>query len=319
MKSKIPKLIIISPCYNEEAGIESSVKRLNALYDDLIARGVISPHSKMLCVNDASKDSTWEKIKALCKEYPRLRGISLAKNSGQYHATMAGICAACDKCDAVITMDIDLQDDLNAIEKMVGLFLEGNEIVYGVKVARDGDSRFKRGTAKLFYRFQTLMGVKSIPDHSEFRLMSNKAIKILSQYKERNLYTRGVVASLGLPYATVDDIISERTAGESKYGLFKLINVAIDGITSFSIRPMRMIFMLGVISLFITIGVVVYVIVSQFGYHASGWTSLILSIWFFGSLILLSLGIIGEYIGRIYTEVKQRPTFIVEETTGELD
>lgn len=307
------RLAIVSPCYNEQEILRDSAKRLTLLFDELIAKGKIASDSFILFVNDGSKDRTWEIIKDLFENNPYVLGINLAANVGHQHAIMAGMMTAREMSDAVITIDADLQDDLNAIEKMVDKFEAGYDIVYGIKVSRKADSFFKRTTAKTFYKLQHKLGAKTVYNHADFRLMSSRALEQLSHYKERNLYLRGIVPLIGYNTTTVDDVISERKAGESKYTINKMLNLALDGITSFSIKPMHLIFGAGFFFLIISIVMSVYILRSFFIHSVvPGWTSLMLSIWFIGSIILLSLGVIGQYIGKIYIEVKERPLYNIE-------
>lgn len=307
------KLALVLPCYNEQEVLRDSAGRLTKLLDDLIARKKIASDSFILFVNDGSKDRTWEIITDLFKINPYVLGINLAANVGHQHAIMAGMMTAREMSDAVVTIDADLQDDLNAIEKMVDEYKQGYDIVYGVKASRQADSLFKRTTAKAFYKMQHRLGTKTIYNHADFRLMSRRALEQLSHYKERNLYLRGIVPLIGYNATTVDDVISERKAGESKYTLSKMLNLALDGITSFSIKPMHLIFGAGFFFLFVSIIMSVYILRSFFIHSVvPGWTSLMLSIWFIGSIILLSLGVIGQYIGKIYIEVKERPLYHIE-------
>lgn len=307
------KLAIISPCYNEEAVLPESISRLTALLDMLAEKGKISRDSFILFVNDGSRDRTWELIEQYHATNHYVCGLSLACNVGHQPAIMAGMDTARSHCDAAITIDADLQDDLNAIEKMIDLFVEGFDVVYGVKISRAGDSFLKRNSAFAFYKLQKAMGVKAIYNHADFRLMSRKALEHLCQYKERNLYLRGLVPLLGLRAATVDDVIHERRAGQSKYTLKKMLALALDGITSFSIKPISLILGAGFLFLFISIGMFIYIL-HAYIIHVTipGWTSIMLSIWFIGSVLLLAIGIIGQYIGKIYIEVKNRPRYYID-------
>ncbi len=311
------KLCIVSPCYNEEAVLNEAASKLTVLFNQLISRQKISPDSFILYVNDGSRDRTWQIIQELHRFNPFVCGLNLAHNVGHQNAIMAGMMTARHHADAVITIDADLQDDITAIGQMVDKFAEGNDIVYGVKVSRQGDSFAKRTTAKMFYRLQESMGVKSVYNHADFRLMSKRALNALSLYKERNLYLRGLVPMLGFPSDTVPDIISPRFAGESKYTLGKMLNLATDGITSFSTKPISLITSLGLLGLVVSFFVLIYILVSwATGHVVSGWSSIMLSLWFIGSALLLSIGIVGQYIGKIYIEVKQRPLYTVEEYLG---
>ena len=308
------KLAIVSPCYNEELVINRSASSLTSVLNDLIAKQKISADSFILYVNDGSKDNTWPLIKKISKENKQVHGLSLANNVGHQNAIMAGMMKVLNNCDAVITIDADLQDDLNAIEKMVDCHNDGNEIVYGVKVSRVADPYIKRFTAKAFYKLQHMMGIKTIYNHADFRLVSSKVLDSLSQYKERNLYLRGIIASMGFRYTTVDDVISERIAGQSKYNISKMSRLALDGITSFTTRPIDLIIGLGIVSLFISFAIIIHVLISWMnGNTVPGWTEIMVSIWFIGSAIILSIGVVGEYICKIYKETKNRPLYIEDE------
>ena len=305
------KLAIVSPCYNEEAVLHSSSERLNALYNTMIAAGEISPDSFVLFVNDGSRDATWQIIEELHKADPvRFKGVDLAHNVGHQNAIMAGMMTARDMCDAVITIDADLQDDLEAIPKMVKAYAEGYDVVYGVKVQRTADPVLKRLSAQAFYKLQKSMGVNAIYNHADFRLLCRRVLDALAQYPEKNLYLRGIIPQIGFPSTTVDDVISPRTAGHSKYSLSKMLTLALNGITSFSVKPLYAILWLGIIFLLISLGIGVYVIYSLIMHTAvHGWASLMLSIWMVGGFILISLGVIGLYLGRIFNEVKARPLY----------
>ena len=308
------KLGIVSPCYNEELVLHESASRLTNLYNDLVAKGKISADSFVMYVNDGSKDKTWEIIKELNASNHYIIGLNLAHNVGHQNAIMAGMMTARSMCDAVVTIDADLQDDITAIEKMVDKKEEGNDIVYGVKISREGDSFMKKTTAMAFYKIQKSMGVKAIYNHADFRLLSRRALNELSLYQERNLYLRGIMPMMGFPSDTVDDVISPRFAGSSKYTLSKMLKLATDGITAFSTKPISMIIGLGATCMFISICMLIYILVSWIiGCAVAGWSSIMASIWFVGSAILLSIGVIGEYIGKIYIEVKHRPLYTIEE------
>lgn len=308
-------LATVSPCYNEEEVLEQSAAHLTALFDNLIAQGKISNESVIVFVNDGSRDRTWEIITRLHKQNARIRGINLAHNVGHQNAIMAGMMTAKDWADAVITLDADLQDDYKTcIPQMVDDFQAGNDIVYGVKVSRTADPLLKRMSAQAFYRLQEKMGVNSIFNHADFRLMSHQALEMLSGYKERNLYLRGLIPLIGLKSTTVDDHIREREAGHSKYTLRKMLNLALDGITSFSVKPIYYVIYLGIIFLFISLGIGIYVIHAFINHtEVPGWASLILSIWFVGAMLMISIGAVGLYIAKIYEEVKQRPLYNISQ------
>ena len=308
------RLATVSPCYNEEEVLHHSVERLTALFERMIAEKLISSDSMMVFVNDGSRDRTWEIIRELHAENKFVRGINMSRNVGHQNAIMAGMMTAREWADAVITLDADLQDDIECIPKMVKDFEAGNDIVYGVKVSREADPFMKKLTAQTFYKLQSSMGVKSIYNHADFRLMSRKALDMLSTYKEHNLYLRGLIPMIGLQHTTVDDVISERFAGQSKYTLKKMLRLALNGITAFSVRPLFLIYNIGILFLAIAFCIGCYVVYSLVvGTAVQGWSSLILSIYLVGGFILISMGIMGTYIGQIYTEVKRRPLYHVAE------
>lgn len=311
---EIPKLIIVSPCYNEEAILRYSADTLTSFLKRVIALGKIAPSSRILYVNDGSRDRTWSLIEELHKDNSLVEGLSLAKNVGSELAVMAGMMAARERADVVVTIDADLQDDVEAIEEMINHYLEGCDIVYGVKTSREADPWLKRITAEGFYRLQQNMGINVIFNHTNFRLMSKRALEALSEYSERNLYLRGIIPQLGFRSAEVEDVIRERTAGESKYNYTKLLLLAVDGITSFSTKPISFIVGMGLFSLLISIVMAIYVLVSYVEHlSVPGWASLMLSLWFIGSMLLLSIGVVGQYIGKIYIEVKARPRYHIDQ------
>ena len=308
------RLATVSPCYNEEEVLRHSVERLTALFERMIAEKLISSDSMMVFVNDGSRDRTWEIIRELHAENKFVRGINMSRNVGHQNAIMAGMMTAREWADAVITLDADLQDDIECIPKMVKDFEAGNDIVYGVKVSREADPFMKKLTAQTFYKLQSSMGVESVYNHADFRLMSRKALDMLSTYKEHNLYLRGLIPMIGLRHTTVDDVISERFAGQSKYTLKKMLRLALNGITAFSVRPLFLIYNIGILFLAIAFCIGCYVVYSLVvGTAVQGWSSLILSIYLVGGFILISMGIMGTYIGQIYTEVKRRPLYHVAE------
>lgn len=311
---EIPKLIIVSPCYNEEAILRYSADTLTNFLKRVIALGKIAPSSRILYVNDGSQDRTWSLIEELHKDNSFVEGLSLAKNVGSELAVMAGMMAARERADVVVTIDADLQDDVEAIEEMINHYLDGCDIVYGVKTSREADPWLKRITAEGFYRLQQNMGINVIFNHTNFRLMSKRALEALSEYSERNLYLRGIIPQLGFRSAEVEDVIRERTAGESKYNYTKLLLLAVDGITSFSTKPISFIVGMGLFSLLISIVMAIYVLVSYVEHlSVPGWASLMLSLWFIGSMLLLSIGVVGQYIGKIYIEVKARPRYHIDQ------
>lgn len=313
----IPVIALVVPCYNEQAVLPLSMPVLCDVLNRMSAQGIASQNSFILCVDDGSRDNTWQLIEKLHGENPAIRGIGLAHNRGQQNAILAGLTEVTGMCDAAITIDADLQDSPEAIIEMVKRFSEGYDIVYGVRESRASDSWFKRNSARAFYRFQQSMDVETVYDHSEFRLMGRRALELLGQYGESNLYLRGIMNHIGLTSTVVRYDRGPRLAGTTKYSVGNLIATGIDGITSFSSKPMRLIFHVGVALLVLDIAIAVWVLVSHFrGSAISGWSSIMLSVWFLGSLILIALGIIGEYIGKIFVEVKHRPRFAVSRRTN---
>lgn len=309
-----PIIAVVIPCFNEEAALPITVKQLFGVIDGMCENGLISRDSYLLCCNDGSTDRTWQVIQQLHSENKRVKGVSLAHNRGHQYALLAGLMAVRGHCDAAISIDADLQDDINAIPEMIKKYLQGYEIVYGVRASRATDSWFKRTTARAFYSLQKKMGLDTIYDHADYRLMSNRALDALSEYGESNLFLRGIIPQIGLSNAIVTYDRHERVAGESKYPLKKMLSFSIDGITSFSSRPIRMILALGVLLLILDVAMSIYVFISYFGHAAiPGWTSLMLSVWFLGSIILIALGVVGEYIGKIFVEVKHRPRYYISE------
>ena len=308
------KLYLVIPCYNEEAVLPETSKRLKEKYTALMNAGKISPDSKIVFVNDGSKDRTWEMICDLHKADPVFRGICLSRNKGHQNALMAGLMTVKGECDAAISMDADLQDDINAIDAMVDKYAEGYEVVYGVRSSRKKDTFFKRTTAQGFYKVMKAMGVETVYNHADYRLMSSRALDALSEFEEVNLFLRGIVPLVGFKSTQVTYERGERFAGESKYPLKKMIAFAVEGITSMSVRPIRMITTLGFFVFLVSLGVLIYSIVQKFlGNTVPGWAFLAVSIWALGGIQLLSIGVIGEYVGKIYLETKHRPKFIVAE------
>ena len=308
------RLATVSPCYNEEDVLRHSVEQLTALFERMIAEGLVSKDSMIVFVNDGSRDHAWEIIRELHSDNRFVRGINMSRNVGHQNAIMAGMMTAREWADAVITLDADLQDDIECIPQMVRDFEAGNDIVYGVKVSRKADSFMKRMTAQGFYKFQSSMGVESVYNHADFRLMSRRALDMLSTYKEHNLYLRGLIPLIGLRHTTVDDRIGERFAGKSKYTFGKMMHLAMNGITAFSVRPLFAIYNIGMLFLIIGFLIGIYVIWSLIvGHVVQGWASLMLSVWIVGGFILISLGIVGTYIAQIYTEVKRRPLYHIQE------
>ena len=312
--NKYVKLVTIVPCYNEEAILNDTYQKLSSIYDEMINSEIIDKQSTILFVNDGSKDKTWEIILSLNKNMKYACGLKLAKNVGHQNALLAGLYSAKDSCDVIISIDADLQDDICVIPDMISKYYEGNDIVYGVRKKRTTDTWFKRTTALLFYRLMHLLGVNTIYNHADFRLMSQRAVKQLCLYRERNLFLRGLVPLVGYQTANVYYNRTERLAGESKYPFTKMLNFAIEGITSFSVKPVRMVFGLGIVFLLISVAILIWVLYSAITHNiVHGWASIILSIWFVGGCILMGLGVVGEYIGKIYIEVKDRPRYNIEE------
>lgn len=309
----VPRLITVVPCYNEEAVLADTHSQLSALYVQLVADGQIAPNSTMLYIDDGSKDATWGIIESLYKEEKYANGLKLAHNVGHQNALLAGLTVAKDQADVIVSIDADLQDDIHVIPEMLQKFQAGYDIVYGVRNKRTTDTWFKRTTALIFYRLMHWLGVNTVYNHADFRLMSKRAVTQLCQYHERNLFLRGLVPLIGYQTANVYYDRAERLAGESKYPFFKMLNFAIDGITSFSIKPVRMVFTLGLLFLVVTLIILGYVFHSLLTYNVvPGWASVILSIWLVGACVLMGLGVVGEYIGKIYMEVKNRPRYNVE-------
>lgn len=307
-------LYITVPCYNEEAVLPETSKRLKEKVSTLIHSGMIAEESRIVFIDDGSKDKTWQIISQLCDEDDIFSGIKLAHNRGHQNALLAGLMTAKEYADIVISMDADLQDDINVVDKFIEEYNNGSDIVYGVRSSRKKDTVFKRTTALAYYRTLQKMGVDIVYNHADYRLMSKRALYALEKFSEVNLFLRGIVPIIGYKTSVVEYERSERFAGESKYPLKKMIAFAIDGITSFSVKPIRMITSLGFIIFFLSLAMLVYSIVAKIlGHTASGWASIICSIWMIGGVQLLSLGIIGEYIGKIYNETKARPRFIIEE------
>lgn len=312
-----PVLYIVVPCFNEQEVLPSSNEKLLNLMTLMKEQSLVSRDSKLLYVDDGSRDGTWEIISSLVSDHRDVAGVKLACNSGHQNALMAGLASAVDLCDITVSIDADLQDDINVIPKMVERYNDGCDIVFGVRQERKTDSWFKRTTASMFYKLMNRLGVNTINNHADFRLMSRRAVLALLDYKERNLFIRGIVTKLGYKTDCVYYDRTARTAGESKYPFKKMMNFAIDGITSFSVKPVRMVFMVGVLFLIIAMIMLIYVLTAYFmGRAVSGWPSLILSIWLVGAFILIGLGIIGEYVGKIYTEVKNRPRYNIDTTLG---
>lgn len=308
-------LYMVVPCYNEQEVLRETAEQLKNKYSALISQKLISPESRIVFVNDGSSDSTWGIIRELHSAEPNLfSGIDLAHNSGHQNAVLAGLMTVKELCDMCITMDADLQDDVNTIDEMVKKYYEGNQVVYGVRSARDTDSFFKKSTAEGFYKFMKVMGADVVYNHADFRLMSKRVLQELSGFKEVNLFLRGMVPLIGFQNCKVYYERHERAAGESKYPLRKMLAFAVNGITSFSTKPLKLITALGFIMSVASLLAFIWAFIAKIGgFTEHGWSSTICSIWLIGGLQLFCLGIIGEYIGKIYAEVKHRPRYIIAE------
>ena len=308
------KLYLVIPCYNEEEVLPETAMRLKEKLTELERKQKIDEGSRILFVNDGSRDRTWEIIRTLHEEDPCFGGINLSRNRGHQNALLAGLMTAKEYADMVISMDADLQDDINAVDDMIDKYLEGIDIVYGVRSSRKKDTFFKRATAEGFYKMMNTMGANTVFNHADYRLMSRRALEGLSRFQEVNLFLRGIVPMIGFSWDVVYYERGERFAGESKYPFGKMISFAVEGITSLSTRPIRMITGLGFIIFLVSIGILIDSLVRHYmGATLVGWTTLMVSVWAIGGLILLSLGVVGEYVGKIYLETKSRPRYIIEE------
>lgn len=311
-------LYLVIPCYNEEAVLHETAKQLLEKMNSMFERGMISRESKIMFVNDGSKDKTWEIIEELHASNPIYSGVKLSRNKGHQNALLAGLMTAKEKADMTISLDADLQDDVDVIDQMVEKYYQGNDVVYGVRSARKTDTFFKKFTAQGFYKLMQAMGVEIVYNHADYRLMSKRAMEGLSQFKEVNLFLRGIVPLIGYKSDVVTYERHERFAGESKYPLKKMLAFATDGITSFSIKPIRLITTCGILIFAISLVMLLYFLTVHFmGRTVAGWTSMIVSIWAIGGLQLLAIGIVGEYIGKIYLETKERPKYIIETVLDE--
>ena len=311
---KTPVLFIVIPCYNEQEALPITAKRLVELTDDMIARKIIDPASRIVLVDDGSKDETWRVISGLHAADGRFEGVKLAHNAGHMNALWAGMTLSVERCDCVITIDADLQDDVNAMYGFLEEFGKGADVVSGVRSSREKDTFFKRTTAQGFYKLMGKLGVEMVYNHADYRLLSRRALQALLSFGEVNMFLRGMVPMLGFKTAKVYYERGERVAGESKYPLKKMIAFAMEGITSLSNKPIRYVTLVGALCALLGVAMAVYVIVSLIGGHTvAGWSSLMMSIWLLGGLQLMALGLIGEYVGKIYMETKRRPKFILEE------
>ncbi len=307
-------LYLVIPCYNEEPVLEETHRRLHQKLTSMIEQNLIAPNSRMLFVNDGSKDNTWGVIEALYAQDPLVAGLKLSRNRGHQNALLAGLMTAKEYADMMISLDADLQDDVDAIDQFVEQYYQGKDIVYGVRSSRETDTFFKRSTAQGFYKMMRALGVDIIDNHADYRLMSRRAVEGLAQFKEVNLFLRGVVPLIGFPSGVVTYERQKRFAGESKYPLKKMLAFAFDGITSFSIKPIRLITILGLLIFAASlIALAVLLVLKLIGHTVQGWTTLMGSIWLIGGIQLFSLGVIGEYIGKIYSEVKARPMYLIDQ------
>lgn len=311
-----PVLTIIVPCYNEDEVLPVTVKKLNTILEQLIIKDQINSASKILFVNDGSRDHTQDLISKYTNNYDTVTGVKFSRNFGHQNALLAGMSVAVDYSDIIITIDADLQDDINAIPKMVKKYLDGFDVVYGVRNSRQTDTFFKRQTALAFYGLMKKLGVDLVPDSADYRLLSKRATKSLLQFSERNLFLRGMVPLVGYKSTKVFYARKERFAGKSKYPLTKMLHLALNGITSFSIAPIHLILYVGMLTVIVCLCLMIYALVQRItGHVVAGWTSLMLSIWFLGGVQLIAISVIGEYIGKIFSEVKHRPRFIIESET----
>lgn len=310
----MPTVFLVIPCYNEEAVLPETVKRLTDKLNSMIESGRADRKSRMLLVDDGSKDKTWELISRFSDENELVSGIKLAHNRGHQNALLAGLMTARESCDCAISLDADLQDDIEVLDQFVDKFTEGCDVVYGVRNKRETDTFFKRATALGFYKFMQILGVDIVFNHADYRLMSRRALEALSEYRETNLFLRGIVPLIGYRSDYVYYDRHDRFAGESKYPLKKMISFALDGITSFSVKPLKIISNLGILVSILSVIGLLYALISHFtGNTVAGWTAIICSIWLLGGIQLLCLGVVGGYVGKLYSEVKARPRYRIEE------
>lgn len=309
-----PTLYVVVPCYNEEEVLHETVSRLENKLNQMIKKGTTNNSSRILFVDDGSYDTTWEIIQNYHNKKRLVSGIKLAHNRGHQSALLAGLLTAKDKADCVISLDADLQDDISVLDQFTEKYISGADIVYGVRSSRKKDTAFKRNTAQGYYKFLHILGVDIVYNHADYRLMSRRAIEALSEYREVNLFLRGIIPHIGLKTDTVYFERKERFAGESKYPLKKMISLALDGITSFSVKPLKIIGNLGIVISVLSVFALAYALISKLtGSAVAGWTAIVASIWLIGGIQLLSLGVIGTYIGKIYSETKARPKYFIEE------
>ena len=308
-------LYLVIPCYNEEEALPETARQLKKKMDEYIEAGTVSKDSKILFVNDGSKDGTWALIQSLCDQDPLFAGVCLSRNRGHQNALLAGLMTAKDHADVAISLDADLQDDIHAMDRMLMQYYAGHDVVYGVRSSRKKDTFFKRHSAQGFYRLMRALGVDVVYNHADYRLMSRRALEGLAEFDEVNLFLRGIVPLIGFPSTTVDYERGKRIAGESKYPFKKMLSFALDGITSFSVKPLKLITSLGILIFVVSLIMVIWALVAYFsGWTVSGWTSILASIWMIGGIQLLCLGVIGQYVGKIYGEAKHRPRYLISET-----
>lgn len=313
-----PILYLVIPCYNEEQVLPITAPIFMGKLSELIEKKEISDKSRVLFVNDGSSDSTWEIIEKLSKEQTLIKGICLSRNMGHQNALLAGLMTAKEECDVTVSIDCDGQDDINAVDKMLAEYKNGCDIVYGVRDSRKTDSFFKRHSAQFFYKLLNRLGAKTIYNHADYRLMSSRALGELEKFKEVNIYLRGMVPMVGFKSTSVTYDRTERLAGKSKYPLKKMLKLAADGITNLSVKPNHLIFLIGIISVLLSLAGIIWSIVAHFlSYTVAGWSSIIAIICFFGGIQILCIGVIGEYIGKIYMETKARPRYIISKKTDE--
>jgi len=308
------KLGIVIPCYNEEEGLAETSKRLQVLFDEMILSGDIDKESFICYVDDGSRDNTWELIETFKEESPLFKGIKLSRNFGHQNALIAGLMQLKDSADALVSMDADLQDDIEVVKEFVEKYKEGYDVVYGVREDRSKDTAFKRGTAEFFYKFQHFMGIETVHNHADYRLLSKKALNALAEFKEIDLFLRGIVPLLGFRSCSVYYTRGERFAGETKYPLKKMILLALDGIASFSVMPLRLITIVGFVLFLVSLLAIVWITIEKLFFDGivQGWASTMISIYFIGGIQIMSLGIIGEYVGRNFQQSKGRPRYIID-------
>ena len=311
-------LYMVLPCYNEEEVLPETARQLKEKYESLISKGKISALSRIVFVNDGSKDSTWSIIQELHQQNIIFSGVNLSRNRGHQNALLAGLMTVKECADMVISMDADLQDDIGVIDSMIEEYYKGNDIVYGARSKRETDTCFKRYTAECFYKLTNALGGEVVFNHADCRLMSKRALDGLEKYKEVNLFLRGIVPMIGYPSTIVTYERNERFAGESKYPLKKMLSFAMEGITSLSVKPIRFVTIGGILVSLISLGMMIYTLIQHFcGVTVQGWSSILISVWLIGGIQMIALGVIGEYIGKIYMETKARPRYIVESFLNE--